>query len=131
MAIKKDLFREWYLENCLTEPFLKSMNISHFFMERDDSGHPACFLEVAKEPIDNYQSNYFLTSLPRGSRIPCSCFLVLYSLEGRSEGITAFRVKRVFPTEKPFQNMTPGSLIGMIESIRAFRNRLLPEPESC
>ena len=69
MAIKKDLFREWYLENCLTEPFLKSMNISHFFMERDDSGHPACFLEVAKEPIDNYQSNYFLTSLPHGSHL--------------------------------------------------------------
>ncbi len=121
----KDLFGDWYQQNHFGSPSLKK-TYSQFYMERDDRGNPLCFLEVARETQD-YDLEFFLTTIPKKSFIPCPCYLVLYSDGTEAKEISGFRVKRIFPREAPFQEMSPRGLIGMIESVKALRKRLVKQ----
>lgn len=119
-----DLFKSWYDEN------LESSNLkafpSKFYMERDYLGRLAMFFEVARDP-HSYEEGYFLTSLPKGTSIKYPCYLVLYSFDKRTDKFDSFRVKRMFPKERPFETLLPGNFIGMISAAKEVIGRLYPE----
>ena len=119
---KADLFKIWYDEN-LEISNLKSFS-SKFYMERDNSGRPMCFFEVSRDP-HSCEMTYFLTSLPRGTSIKYPCYLVLYD-DRNSSKINGFRVKRIFPKERPFESLTPKSFLGMISASKEVMLRIHP-----
>ena len=121
--IQEDFFKSWYDEH-LESSNLKSFS-SKFYMERDILGKPLCFFEVARDP-HSYEMNYFLTNLPRSVSIKYPCYLVLYD-DRRTSKMNSFRVKRIFPKDRPFESLTPKSFLGMISASKEIRARLYPE----
>ncbi len=114
---EEDVFKNWYIQS--GESNLKEFH-SKFYMDRDYMGRPVCFFEVAQD-YDTCDTSYFLTSLPKAS-IKYPCYLVLYRLDDKA--ITNLRVKRVFPRERPFEELPPGRFLSMVSAVKRLSSRL-------
>ena len=116
---EEDLFKIWYNGyKGYDDGSLKDFP-SKVYMERDYMGRPVCFFEVARDH-DTYDTEYFLTSLPKGS-LNYLCYLVLYRLDDNV--INNLRVKRVFPKERPFEELMPRRFLRMISAVKRAKTR--------